>query len=232
MCRYDWFCEESNLSPGVLKCYSVIGKLTNKAKTVCTRPKLFQRELEHLREALVKCKYPHWANNRVQSKYINSNLKDDSNNNSLQGNSSQTNANMDQAYNNAQQDAHNLNASREEAPSTRQKPNIRFVVITYTKGISESFKKICGKYGIQTYFKGNTTIKQLLMKPRDGDPKDQKCGVIYSYQCKDIACREEYIGETSRTLGRGIRNISNSLLAYMCTSNKQDTSLLPTISTS
>ena len=43
-------------------------------------------------------------------------------------------------------------------------------------------------------------IKQLLMKPKDKDPKDQKSGVIYSYQCGDIACGEEYIGETSRTL--------------------------------
>ena len=40
---------------------------------------------------------------------------------------------------------------------TRSKPNVGFVVIPYTKGISESFRKICGKYGIQTYFRGNTT---------------------------------------------------------------------------
>ena len=70
------------------------------------------------------------------------------------------------------------------------------MVIPYTKGIAESFKKICGKYGIQTYFKGKTTIKQVLMKPKDQDPKDKKSGVIYSYQRRDIACGEEYIGET------------------------------------
>ena len=40
------------------------------------------------------------------------------------------------------------------------------------------------------------------MKPKDKDPKDQKSGVIYSYQCGDIACGEEYIRETSRTLGQ------------------------------
>ena len=39
------------------------------------------------------------------------------------------------------------------------------------------------------------------MKPKDKEPKDQKSGVICSCQCGDIACREEYIGETSRTLG-------------------------------
>ena len=75
------------------------------------------------------------------------------------------------------------------------------MVIPYTQGIAESFKNICGKYGIQTYFKGNTTIKQALMKPKDQDPKDKKSGVIYSYQCGDITCGEEYIWETSRTLG-------------------------------
>ena len=74
-------------------------------------------------------------------------------------------------------------------------------MVPYTKGLSESLKKICGKYGIQTYFKGNTTIKQTLMQPKDQDPMDRRSGVIYSYRCHDITCREEYIGETSRTLG-------------------------------
>ena len=38
------------------------------------------------------------------------------------------------------------------------------------------------------------------MKPKDQDPKDKKSGVIYSFQCGEIAFNEEYIGETSRTL--------------------------------
>ena len=100
--------------------YSVIGALTHRVKCF-TRPELFQRELEHLREAMVKCKYPHWAINRVQSKYTNSNLEDDSSNNNLQDNSSQINTIMDQANNkrdnnNTQKDTHNLNASGVEAP--------------------------------------------------------------------------------------------------------------------
>ena len=76
-----------------------------------------------------------------------------------------------------------------------------YVVIPYTQGLVENFKNTCGKYGIQTYFKGNTTIKQVLMKPKDQDPKDKKKGVIYSFQCKCIACNEEYVRETVRTLG-------------------------------
>ena len=75
------------------------------------------------------------------------------------------------------------------------------MVIPYTQIIAESVKNLCGKYGIQIYFKGNTNMKQVLMKPKDQDHKDKDSGVIYSYQCGDIACSEEYIGETSSTLG-------------------------------
>ena len=39
------------------------------------------------------------------------------------------------------------------------------------------------------------------MKPKDQDPKENKSGIIYSYQCTNLACNEEYRGETSRTLG-------------------------------
>ena len=73
------------------------------------------------------------------------------------------------------------------------------------ESIAESFKNICGKYGIQVYFKGNINIKQILMKPKDQVPKDKKSGVIYTFHCGDIACGEEYIWETSRTLGERCR---------------------------
>ena len=46
--------------------YSVIGTLTHRANTVCTTPELLSEELEHLREALVKCKYTRWALNKIQ----------------------------------------------------------------------------------------------------------------------------------------------------------------------
>ena len=46
----------------------------------------------------------------------------------------------------------------------------------YTQGLGESIKKICSKYGIQTHFKGNRTIKEMLVKPKDKDPIDRKGG--------------------------------------------------------
>ena len=152
-------------------------------KTVCTNPELLQKELKHLREAMGKCKYPTWAINKVQNKVLNNN----------QGNHDNKNKNQVQSTNN--QDASATNTTRSN------KNYIGQVVIPYTQGTSEGFKNICGKYGIRVHFKGNTTIKQLLMKPKDQDPKGKKSGITYSYQCTNIACDEECIGETARTMG-------------------------------
>ena len=75
------------------------------------------------------------------------------------------------------------------------------IVIPYTQGLCESIKKICGRYGIQSHFKGGSTIKNLLVSPKDKGPMfNQKCA-IYWYQCGDLGCDDEYIGETSRTFG-------------------------------
>ena len=73
------------------------------------------------------------------------------------------------------------------------------IVIPYTQALGESIKKIYSKYGMQTHFKGNRTIKKMLVKPKDKDPIDRKSGAIYWYQCGELACNEEYIGETFRT---------------------------------
>ena len=163
--------------------YSVTGTLTHRAKTVCTNPELLEKEIKHLREAMGKSSFPSWAIKKVQSKGLNNSWGEDGN----------INNNQAQPTNN--QDTSSTNTTRSNQNYIGQ------VVIQYTQGTAKGFKNICGKYGIQVHFKGNTTIKQLLMKPKDQDPKEKKSGIIYSYQCTNIACDEEYIGETSRTLG-------------------------------
>ena len=64
-----------------------------------------------------------------------------------------------------------------------------------------SIKKICGRYGVKTYFKGNSTIKNLLVSPKDKDPIVNKCLAIYWFQCRDLTCNDGNIGETFRTFG-------------------------------
>ena len=75
------------------------------------------------------------------------------------------------------------------------------IVIPYTQGLCESIKRICGRYSIQTHFKGGKTIKNLLVSPKDKDPMLNQSGAIYRYQCNNLGCDDEYIGETSRTFG-------------------------------
>ena len=53
--------------------YNVIGTVNHRAKTVCTTPELLNEELQHLREALVRCRYPRWAINKIQNKFTNNN---------------------------------------------------------------------------------------------------------------------------------------------------------------
>ena len=61
--------------------------------------------------------------------------------------------------------------------------------------------EVCYIYGVQVYFKGGTTIKILLMVPKDQDPIQKRSGVIYSYKCDRVECDKEYIGESSRIFG-------------------------------
>ena len=152
-----------------------------------------------------RCNYPHWAIKREQNKVLNSNQEDHSNNNLQNTSNNNTNSlelQTQTGENNSNQTQANNNQGTSTTTTTSSRPNstVGQVVIPYTKGLAENFKHICGKYGIQVYFKGNTTIKQVLMKPKHEDHKEKKSGVIYSFQCNHIAYNEEYIWETPRTL--------------------------------
>ena len=45
---------------------SAINTLTHRTKTICNKPELLQKEMDHLRKALTHCKYPKWAIDRVE----------------------------------------------------------------------------------------------------------------------------------------------------------------------
>ena len=70
--------------------------------------------------------------------------------------------------------------------------------------MSESCKNICRKHGVEMHFKGGSTIKDLLVHPKDKDNILQKSGVIYRYRCGRVDC-EEYIRESGRTFGERFR---------------------------
>ena len=124
-----------------------------------------------------KCKYPNWAINRVQHKVLSNNWEDtnsnnainpSNNNNNNQGTTTQTRDNNSSPMQNNTEDNNPITTR------SGNKATVGQVVIPNTKGIAESIKQICGKYGMQVHFKGNTIIKQVLMKSKDQDPRKTK----------------------------------------------------------
>ena len=155
--------------------YSVINTLTQRAKTVCNKLDLLQKEMEHLKKALTPCKYPKWALDRVERRLTKptSEVSNEANKQSTAG----------------------------AQPTTNEVKTKGCIVIHYTQDLCESIEKICSRYDKQTHFKGNSMIKNLLVSPKDKDPMENKSGAIYCFQCGDLACDEEYIEDTSRTFG-------------------------------
>ena len=133
--------------------YSVIRTLPNRARTVCTKPELLNQEIQHLMEAPTKCKYPKWTLDKIERRFINQDGSNVGNNQS-----EQSGGNND-----------NNNGDPEGRDTTKG-----HIVIPYTQGLGESIKNIHKRYGIQTHFKGNRTIKNILVKPKDKDPLDRE----------------------------------------------------------
>ena len=127
--------------------FSVIHTLSHRPSTVCSKPALLQQEKDHLREALTKCKYPKWALDKVEKR--------------LKRSTSEVS------------DGVNNQGTTAAQPVTNEVKNKGHIVIPYTQGLCESIKKICGRYGIQTHFKGGRTIKSLLVSPQGQRPYGQ-----------------------------------------------------------
>ena len=89
---------------------------------------------------------------------------------------------------------------------TNKKPNPSMekfigarVVIPYIKGLSEQCRHTLAKYRVRVFFKGTSTIKSLLMHPKDPIPDAHKTDIIYHWKCPANNCTAEYIGETNRS---------------------------------
>ena len=49
-----------------------------------------------------------------------------------------------------------------------------YITVPYYRGLSESFKKKCSNYGVQVFFRGGNTIKNLLMAPKGQRSYDEE----------------------------------------------------------
>ena len=66
-------------------------------------------------------------------------------------------------------------SNNQPGPSNIRGPK-PYIVVPYHQGLSESYKNICKKYGIDVHLKGGHTIKDHLMSPKDKDPLLKKVG--------------------------------------------------------
>ena len=155
--------------------FSVIHTLTHRVQTGCSNPELLCKEKAHLRKALTQCKYPKQALDKVEKR-------------------------LNKPSSEVSDEANNQGTTGAQLTTNEVKTKVH-IVIPYTQGLCESIKMICGRYGMQNHFKDSNTIRNLLVSPKDKDPVVSKSGAIYWFQCGDLFCDDEYIGQTSRTFG-------------------------------
>ena len=83
-------------------------------------------------------------------------------------------------------------------------------VIPYIKGLSEQYRHTLAKYRVRVFFKGTSTIKSLLMHPKDPIPDALKTDIIYHWKCPANSCTTEHTGETNRYLKERVSDHRNS----------------------
>ena len=93
-----------------------------------------------------------------------------------------------------------------------QKPHM---VNPYYKGISESVKHICRKHGVQVYFKGGNTIKNLLMAPKDQDTIQKKVESSIDTSVTGWNAMRNTLESPQECLERGSKNTSRHPPLYM-----------------
>ena len=120
--------------------FSVIQTLSHRAKTVCSKPELLQQEVDHLRKALTKYKYPKWALDKVEKR-------------------------LNKSTSEVIDGANNQGTTVAQAVTSEVKTKDH-IVIPYTQVLCESIKKICGRYGIQTHLKVAVPSKTSWSPPR------------------------------------------------------------------
>ena len=74
-----------------------------------------------------------------------------------------------------------------------------FIPAPYFPGLSESFKQLFKYTPVQVCFKGQNTIKLMLMHPKNKVDPSLKKDIVYQWSCTKPNCKSSYIRETSRS---------------------------------
>ena len=77
------------------------------------------------------------------------------------------------------------------------------ITLPYVRGLSEAVQRVLTPLGLRVSFRPNTTLKQLLVRPKDGTPTEELAGVVYQVPC--ASCPASYVGQTGRCLGKRMK---------------------------
>ena len=116
-------------------------------------------------------------------------------------------------------------SSAKPKPALEDK-NKGMVVIPYVAGLSEKVSRVLKKHNISTAMKPHTTIRNILVHPKDKQEKRGTPNVVYEIPCN--SCPFSYVGETKRLLGVRLdehKNEAEKAGAITYTRAKRKTSL-------
>ena len=74
------------------------------------------------------------------------------------------------------------------------------VTLSYIGGVTEPISHLIRNTGVAAHAKPHTTIRSILVAPKDNDHPQDKWGVVYQLTCHDCE-----VGETERTLKQRLK---------------------------
>ena len=76
------------------------------------------------------------------------------------------------------------------------------LTLPYIRGLSEAIRRVLTPLGVKVVFRPLRTLRQMLVRPKDPVPIEERKGVVYSIPC--VECSSVYIGQTGRSLKQRI----------------------------
>ena len=95
---------------------------------------------------------------------------------------------------------------REELENERPKTTL---TLPYIRGLAEAIRRILDPLGVKVVFRPLRTLRQMLVRPKDPVPVDERKGVVYSIPC--VECSSVYIGQTGRCLKQRVKEHRRAL---------------------
>ena len=142
------------------------------SKTLCNKSELLKKVMDDFRNTLTHCKYPKWAIDRVERRLLELTTRE------------------------ATVPIHRTLLAL-ITPLMKSKPRVTLSYLT-PRVYAKASKRFVVSMVFRSTSRATAPLKTSWFLPRIRTSWKTK---VYWFQCGDLACDEEYIGETSRTFG-------------------------------